>query len=149
MIEEVSGESGPLSDREQQRRPPGEKENMAKRKCISEASIDSNDEDEEEDEYFDAPSTPKKLPLIGRNPVAQQSPRKIRNGGGGQTQTLSRNSAFTSQRRFAKYHLFYIIFCLVHQETCKRHYQLSVPKWPKNCVISATLSVELGNKNKV
>ena len=81
MIEEVSNESGPMSDREQQRnRRPREKENMAARKAISEASIDSNDdyEDEEDDEeYFDAPSTPKKLPF-GRNLAAQQSPRKIR-----------------------------------------------------------------------
>ena len=61
MIEECSGESGPLSDREQphQYKRPREKENMAQRKCISEASIDSNDdeddEEEEDEEYFDAP----------------------------------------------------------------------------------------------
>lgn len=81
MIEEVSSESGPLSDREQHRnRRPREKENMAARKAISEASIDSNDDyedEEDEEEYFDAPSTPKKLPF-GRNSAAQQSPRKIR-----------------------------------------------------------------------
>ncbi|KAF7638908.1 hypothetical protein Mgra_00001718 [Meloidogyne graminicola] len=80
MIEEVSSESGPLSDREQRySRRPREKENMSARKAISEASIDSNDDyedEEEEEEYFDAPSTPKKLPF-GRN-LTQQSPRKIR-----------------------------------------------------------------------
>jgi hypothetical protein len=85
MIEEASGESGPLSDREQRRRPRGEKENMAQRKCVSEAGgICSEDEEEEDDdeEYFDAPSSPKKLPLGGRNPAGQQSPRKTRNGTG-------------------------------------------------------------------
>jgi hypothetical protein len=78
MIEEVSSESGPLSDREQHHnRRPREKENMAARKAISEASIDSNDDYEDDDEeYFDAPSTPKKLPF-GRNLAAQQSPRKV------------------------------------------------------------------------
>lgn len=97
MIEEVSSESGPLSDREQTRRPR-EKENMAQRKCISEASIDSNDdEDDEDEEYFDAPSTPKKLPLIGRNPAGQQSPRKARNGNG-EGQMMSRNAVINSSK---------------------------------------------------
>jgi hypothetical protein len=103
QIEEMSGESGPLSDREQQRRPRGEKENMASRKAISEAGLGSEDEDddeeEDEDEYFDAPSTPKKLPLAGRNPAAQQSPRnagRLRTNGGYEYGELPANSAYGS-----------------------------------------------------
>uniref|UniRef100_A0A914GXR4 Uncharacterized protein n=2 Tax=Globodera rostochiensis TaxID=31243 RepID=A0A914GXR4_GLORO len=82
MIEEVSSESGPMSDREQRMRPR-EKENMAARKAISEASVCSDDEvedEEDDDEYFDAPSTPKKTPQLAnlaRNHAKQQLPGGI------------------------------------------------------------------------
>ncbi|KAL3118023.1 hypothetical protein niasHT_005266 [Heterodera trifolii] len=90
MIEEVSNESGPMSDREQRTRPR-EKENMAARKAISEASVCSEDEEDEE-EYFDAPSTPKKTQQLTnsvvRNNCKQQSPGRIMPKMGNNRQTL-------------------------------------------------------------
>uniref|UniRef100_A0A183BZ34 BMERB domain-containing protein n=1 Tax=Globodera pallida TaxID=36090 RepID=A0A183BZ34_GLOPA len=81
MIEEVSSESGPMSDREQRMRPR-EKENMAARKAISEASVCSDDEvedEEDDDEYFDAPSTPKKTPQLAN--LARNHAKQLLPGG--------------------------------------------------------------------